>query len=95
MTDHPNSLFATGFLNGGTAGLVWQFILVWGGTLSTCVTIGELASMAPTAGGQYHWVSMLAPRSNRKFLSCITGWMTVLAWLATIATGAFLSVSMI
>lgn len=74
---------------------MWQFLLVWGGTLSTFVTIGELASMAPTAGGQYHWVSILAPRSNRKFLSYITGWMTVLAWVATIATGAFLSASMI
>lgn len=92
---HHGSLFATGFINGGTAGLVWQFILVWGGTLSTFVTIGELASMAPTAGGQYHWVSMLAPRSNRNFLSYITGWMTCLAWVATIATGAFLSASMI
>lgn len=89
------SLFATGFINGGTAGLVWQFILVWGGTLSTFVTIGELASMAPTAGGQYHWVNMLAPKWNRNFLSYITGWMTCLAWVATIATGAFLSASMI
>ncbi|KAI3390864.1 hypothetical protein diail_8474 [Diaporthe ilicicola] len=88
-------LFATGFLNGGTAGLVWQFILVWGGTLSTFVTIGELASMAPTAGGQYHWVNMLAPKSFRNFLSYITGWMTVLAWVATIATGAYLSATMI
>lgn len=95
FADHTGSLFATGFINGGTAGLVWQFILVWGGTLSTFVTIGELASMAPTAGGQYHWVSMLAPRWNRNFLSYITGWMTVLAWVATIATGAFLSASMI
>lgn len=74
---------------------MWQFIIVWGGTLSTFVTIGELASMAPTAGGQYHWVSMLAPRSSRNFFSYITGWMTVLAWVATIATGAFLSATMI
>lgn len=28
---------------------------------------------APTAGGQYHWVSMLAPRSSRKFFSYVTG----------------------
>ena len=28
---------------------------------------------APTAGGQYHWVAMLAPPSCRKFLSYITG----------------------
>lgn len=58
------------------------------------MTIGELASMAPTAGGQYHWVHMLSPKSTRNFLSYITGWMTVLAWVASIATGAFLSASM-
>jgi amino acid transporter len=94
IADYSGSLFATGFINGGTAGLVWQFLLVWGGTLSTFVTIGELASMAPTAGGQYHWVHMLSPKSTRNFLSYITGWMTVLAWVASIATGAFLSASM-
>lgn len=50
---------------------------------------------APTAGGQYHWVCMLAPRSIRNFVSYLTGWMTILAWIGTIATGAFLSASMI
>lgn len=89
------SLFAAGFINGGTAGLVWQYLLVWAGTLSTFVTIAELASMAPTAGGQYHWVSMLAPKSTRKFLGYITGWTTVLAWVATVASGGFLTASMI
>ncbi|KAK5993514.1 Amino-acid permease BAT1-like protein [Cladobotryum mycophilum] len=88
-------LFATGFENGGPAGLVYQYILVWGGVFCSFVSIAELASMAPTAGGQYHWVSMLAPRSMRNFLSYITGWMTVLAWIAIIATGAFLTASMI
>ena len=28
---------------------------------------------APTAGGQYHWVSMLAPYSSRKLFSYVTG----------------------
>lgn len=28
---------------------------------------------APTAGGQYHWVSEFAPRTGQKFLSYITG----------------------
>ena len=28
---------------------------------------------APTAGGQYHWVSMLAPENYQKFISYITG----------------------
>lgn len=28
---------------------------------------------APTAGGQYYWVSILAPKTSRNFLSYITG----------------------
>lgn len=46
---------------------------------------------APTAGGQYHWVAMLAPRSSQKILSYITGWLTVLGWQASIASGAYLT----
>lgn len=83
-------LFSSGFQNGGPPGLVYQYLLIWGGTFSTFLSIGELASMAPTAGGQYHWVALLAPRPVRNFLSYVTGWMTLLAWLATLATAAFL-----
>lgn len=68
--------------------------MAWGGTLSTFMAIGELASMAPTAAGQYHWVAMLSPRSMRNFLSYLTGWMTCLAWVVTIATGAYWIASM-
>ena len=28
---------------------------------------------APTSGGQYFWVSMLAPPSTQKYLSYVTG----------------------
>lgn len=31
------------------------------------------AYRAPTAGGQYHWVSELAPRKHQKLLSYIVG----------------------
>lgn len=30
-------------------------------------------SRAPTAGGQYHWIYLLAPDSSKKFLSYVTG----------------------
>lgn len=33
----------------------------------------DLSCRAPTAGGQYHWVSMLAPSSIRNFMSYIMG----------------------
>lgn len=35
--------------------------------------MGELASMMPTAGGQYHWIGVLAPDSCKRFLSYVAG----------------------
>ncbi|KAL9134507.1 MAG: hypothetical protein Q9175_004309 [Cornicularia normoerica] len=47
-----------------------------------------MASIAPTAGGQYFWVSMLSPVKYRRFASYITGWLTSIAWIAVLATGS-------
>ncbi|KAF2794551.1 putative GABA permease [Melanomma pulvis-pyrius CBS 109.77] len=77
-------------LNGGPAGVIWGYLIVWVGTISTYTVLSELASMAPTAGGQYHWVAMLAPDSSRRFLSYITGWMTIAGWQAVTASAAYL-----
>jgi choline transport protein len=46
---------------------------------------------APTAGGQYHWVSEFAPRSIQRFLSYIVGWLCVLGWQTGAAATAFLA----
>ncbi|KAL8670874.1 MAG: hypothetical protein Q9168_004605 [Polycauliona sp. 1 TL-2023] len=47
-----------------------------------------LVHSAPIAGGQYFWVSMLAPKGYKRFASYITGWLTSLAWVAVLATGS-------
>ncbi|KAI0802645.1 amino acid transporter [Xylaria sp. FL0064] len=70
----------SGLLNGGPAGVVWGFLISWIGTISVYTSLGELASMAPTSGGQYHWVAMMAPSSWSSFLAYVTGWLTALAW---------------
>jgi amino acid transporter len=36
-------------------------------------SMAEMASMAPTSGGQYHWVSEFAPREHQRFLSYVVG----------------------
>jgi len=59
--------------SGGPAGLIYGFLLAWSGTLSVFITMGELSSMTPTAGGQYHWVNILAPERSKRFLSYVTG----------------------
>lgn len=59
--------------SGGPAGLIYGFLLVLLGNISVFIVIGELSSAIPTAGGQYHWVSLLAPRSSKRFFSYVTG----------------------
>lgn len=39
-------------LEGGPGAVVWSFIIGWIGTVSVTATLGEMSSMAPTAGGQ-------------------------------------------
>ncbi|KAJ5200042.1 Amino acid/polyamine transporter I [Penicillium cf. griseofulvum] len=83
-------LFLQAYANGGPAGAVYGFLFVWAGVAATFVVLSELASMAPTSGGQYHWTSMLAPRSCMKLMSYLTGWLTVIGWQATFATSCYL-----
>ncbi|KAF2188344.1 choline transport protein [Zopfia rhizophila CBS 207.26] len=88
-------LFALAFQNGGPSGLVYGFIITWIGTLSIFITLSELASMAPTSGGQYYWCAMLGPRKYRKVLSYMTGWLTVCGWQGALISAFILSGSMI
>lgn len=53
-------------------------------------TRAEMGSMAPTVGGQYHWVSEFAPRNHQKFISYLMGWLCVLAWQVGCTSGAYL-----
>ncbi|KAM0351834.1 hypothetical protein ACHAPU_002347 [Fusarium lateritium] len=88
-------LFAQGLNNGGTAGVIYSFIVVWIGNFSVFATMCELVSMAPTSGGQYHWVAMMAPRSFSKFLSHLTGMLTIGGWQGSVASSALLTGNMI
>ena len=88
-------VLSAGIYNGGYGGLFWVFV----GT-SVCyapivASLAEMENMAPTSGGQYHWVSEFAPASSQKFLSYTAGWMSVLAWVASQASGPFLVTTLI
>ncbi|KAJ5806349.1 uncharacterized protein N7503_003951 [Penicillium pulvis] len=80
------TLFYESYENGGSAGAFYGYIIACLSTLSTYTVIAELASMAPIAGGQYYWVYMLAPMRWKKVCSYLIGWLTSLAWIATVAT---------
>jgi len=79
-----------GLVDGGPAGLIWSFVWTWFGFSTVMLSLAEMASMAPTAGGQYHWVSEFSPPSLQKPLSFFVGWMSTLSWQAGTASGPFL-----
>ncbi|CAI7575162.1 unnamed protein product [Penicillium glandicola] len=80
-----------GLYNGGLPGLFYSYLWTFIGFGFIIASISEMASMAPTSGGQYHWVSEWSSPRYQKFLSYITGWMSVLAWQAGTASGSFLT----
>ncbi|KAF2028377.1 amino acid transporter [Setomelanomma holmii] len=84
-----------GLINGGTAGLIWVYVGTFFGFLAAIISMAEMASMAPTTGGQYHWVSEFAPPSAQKFLSYTVGWLCVLGWQVGNTAIAFLSAQQI
>jgi amino acid transporter len=73
--------FATGFSSTGGAGIGIGWLL--GGAVAVIVSLsmGQIASAYPTAGGLYHWASMLGGR----------GWGWVTAWFNVL--GLFFVVS--
>jgi len=85
------SVFGLG--NGGSAGLLYTNLATWIGFLAVYASMGEQGSMAPTSGGQYHWVSEFSSRKYQQILSYLVGWLGVLGWQVGVAFGAYLAVT--
>ena len=77
------------FLNGGRAGASWTYLASWALSATTVLSLAEMASMAPIAGGQYHWVSVFAPSRVQKPLSYICGWLSTLGWQCFVASAVY------
>ncbi|KAM5499613.1 hypothetical protein McanMca71_002374 [Microsporum canis] len=85
-----NSTSTLALVNGGKAGMVYMYIATFIGFFCSVVSMAEIASISPTSGGQYHWVSEFASPKYQKFLSYITGWLSVLGWQGGFASICFL-----
>ena len=62
-----------GLINGGRPGLIYSVLWNFAGFGPIYLSMAEMASMAPVAGAQYHWVSEFAPESMQRSLSYLTG----------------------
>ncbi|KAK8927811.1 putative amino-acid permease [Metarhizium anisopliae] len=60
-------------LDGGRPGLLYSTIWAIVGFTPIYLSMAEMASMAPIAGAQYHWVSEFAPENMQRLLSYVSG----------------------
>jgi choline transport protein len=92
-----NSWFAisaaliTGINSGGPLLLIYGIIAVALISLCVGVSLSELASAFPNAGGQYFWANELASKRYANFASYLTGWF---AWAGSIFTSAAVAIAM-
>lgn len=79
-----------GISSGGPMMIVYGIVIVAFISLCIGVTLSELASAMPNAGGQYYWTSQLAPPRYAPFASYLCG---ALAWAGSVFTSASVCIS--
>lgn len=79
-----------GLIAGGLAGLFWSLLWAYTGQLFIVLSLAEMASLAPTAGGQYHRVSEFAPRRFQRILSYTSGWLPSFSWQSFVCVDSFI-----
>jgi choline transport protein len=83
--------FAIAVQSGGAVSLLYGIVTVTVAMLCTGVTLAELASVYPTAGGQYHFTSILASERWSRGLSYFSGLAAVFSWITLAASIAVAS----
>ncbi|KAK5047013.1 hypothetical protein LTR84_006955 [Exophiala bonariae] len=77
-------------LAGGPMTLIYGVIVTTVIYLCISLSLAELASVYPTAGGQYHFSSILAPQRLSRPISYVCGFITCFYWIATGAAVAII-----
>ncbi|SGZ53162.1 CIC11C00000001294 [Sungouiella intermedia] len=80
----------TGISSGGPMMIVYGIIII--ACVSSCIaiTLSELASAMPNAGGQYYWALKLAPPKYAPFAAYMCG---AFAWAGSVFTSASVTIS--
>ncbi|KIL85236.1 hypothetical protein FAVG1_11666 [Fusarium avenaceum] len=84
------AVLVQGLASGGAPCLLYNFLASFAGSLAIGASLAEIASIYPTAGGQYHWVTALAPARYKKPAGWVTGWISIGGLIALTSSPAFL-----
>ncbi|KAK1767913.1 amino acid/polyamine transporter I [Phialemonium atrogriseum] len=84
-----------GMQQGGSVTVIYGMMVTLVGLGCSAATMAELASVYPTAGGPYHWTSILAPKRAHRVLSYSCASLNIFGWLSicsgvTIQPGQFI-----
>jgi len=79
------TLYGFGMLTGGPVVIVWGWPFVGVMTLFVGLSMAEVCSSFPTAGGLYYWAAKLAPPKTAAAWSWFTGWFNFLGQVAVTA----------
>lgn len=65
-------------VGGGASNIVWGWVGVSAIIMCVAISLGEITSVYPTAGGVYYQTFMICPPFCRKIMSWICGWNYVI-----------------
>jgi amino acid transporter len=80
------TVYQYGLLHGGPPVMVWGWLLVGVLVLFAGLSMAEICSAYPTAGGLYYWSAKLAPGNSAPLWSWFTGWFNLLGQVAVTAS---------
>ncbi|KAK2923938.1 hypothetical protein FoTM2_016095 [Fusarium oxysporum f. sp. vasinfectum] len=75
--------------SGGSVSFVYGFIFCVLCNICLAASVGELASLYPTAGGQYHYSFALSSKKWKGINSFLVGWTNIAGWLTLNTTAAY------
>jgi amino acid transporter len=83
------TLYQYGLLHGGPPVMIWGWLIVGTLVVFAGMSMAEICSAFPTAGGLYYWSAKLAPGKSAPIWSWFTGWFNLLGQVAVTAGISF------
>ncbi|ORY22185.1 putative choline transport protein [Naematelia encephala] len=90
-----SSTIVIGLSQGGTPVILYGLIFTSIINVFLALSLGEMASAYPSAGGQYVWASVLAGPRTRRGIAFTVGWTNIFSWLTIVASVVIISAEVI
>ncbi|KAK9234614.1 choline transport protein [Lipomyces kononenkoae] len=80
------SSISVSILNGGPPGLIFGLIVAFVYYAFIGLSLAELASSVPSAGGVYHWATISSGPKWGRMIGFFTGWINFFGWMFALAS---------